>query len=77
MLKPGMITNWTTYAMAAYMANDYEKAHSTVSSMWKFDSEATPIKPHEKNALRLLEARCQIKMGKHAEAVKGLKKHQK
>ena len=77
MAKPGMLTNWVTFAMANYMANDFSGALDTVGSMFKFENENTTIKPNEKNALRLLEARCLEKLGRDADALKGLKKHKK
>jgi len=62
MAKPGLMTNWVTFAMANYMALDYEGALNAVRSMYKFEDEKSPIKPHEKNALRLMEARCLMKL---------------
>jgi hypothetical protein len=74
MAKSGMMTNWVTFAMAAYMALDYDACLDTIKSIINFDNEnAATLKPFEKNALRLLEVRCLGKLGKHNDAWKKLK----
>jgi tetratricopeptide (TPR) repeat protein len=72
-----MFTNWVTFAMGCYMAQDYKSTLDSINSVFKFDNENPVLKPHEKNALRLLEARCYGKQGKNNEAFKMLKNRKK
>jgi tetratricopeptide (TPR) repeat protein len=75
--RPGIFTNWVQYAMGAYMGKDYKASIDSITSIFKFDNENPSLKPHEKNALRLLEARCLGKQGKNAEALKMLQNRKK
>jgi hypothetical protein len=75
--RPGIFTNWVQYAMGAYMAGDYKSCIDSIVSIFKFDNENPSLKPHEKNALRLLEARCLGKQGKDADALKMLQNRKK
>lgn len=70
--KPGSLQNWITFAMASFMAKDYKATLGCVTSMVRFDSEKSTLKPNEKSALRILQVQCLMKMGENAAAYKGL-----
>jgi len=70
--KPGSQQNWITFAMASFMAKDYETTFNSVGSMLKFEEEKVTFKPNENNGLRLLQVRCQMCMGDMEKALEML-----